>query len=69
MPYTLALFRAGSLPLAIENGRYGNPDRLFLLMTDCVFIVLLIVLESEKHFLLKYSLFDDIKFELVEECF
>jgi len=47
MPYTLALFRAGSLPLAIETGQYGNPDRLFLLMTDCVFIVLLIVLSPK----------------------
>lgn len=58
----MALFRAGSLLLAIETGRYARPpipvhNRLSVLCTNnCV--------ETEKHFLLNCSLYDDLRWLL-----
>ena len=60
-PYrrVMALFRAGSLPLAIETGRYARPpvpveNRLCIVCNkNCV--------ETEKHFLLDCPLYDDMR--------
>ena len=58
---TVTLFRSGSLPLAIETGRYARPrtpvdERLCRLCNSND-------VESEKQFLLFCSLYDDIRFE------
>ena len=62
----MALFRAGSLPLAIETGRYTRPpipvdNRICVYCSaNC--------LESEKHFLLNCELYNDLRFYLFSEC-
>lgn len=62
----MALFRAGSLPLAIETGRYTKPpipveDRLCVYCSDNS-------VETEKHFLLNCCLYNDLRFDLYSEC-
>lgn len=62
----MAMFRAGSLPLALETGRYSRPqvpieDRL------CIYCDLGHV-ETEKHFLMVCPLYADIRYDLFCEC-
>ena len=62
----MALFRTGSLPLAIETGRYARPpvtveNRLCVVCNkNCV--------ETEKHFLLDCPLYDDLRLILFLQC-
>ena len=63
---TVALFRSGSLPLAIETGRYARPripidDRL---CKHCD----INEVESERHFMMVCPLYDDMRFELFEKA-
>ena len=62
----MAMFRAGSLPLALETGRYSRPpvpvqNRL------CQFCSLSEV-ETEKHFLMTCDLYSDLRFEIFYEA-
>ena len=62
----MAMFRAGSLPLALETGRYSRPpvpveNRL------CRYCDLGLV-ETEKHFLMKCPLYSDLRFDLFHQC-
>lgn len=54
---TVALFRSGSLPLAIETGRYARP-RIPVEQRLCRFCDTNNV-ETEKHFLMTCALYDD----------
>ena len=62
----MALFRVGSLPLAIETGRYTKlpvpvENRLCVLCNkNCV--------ETENHFLLDCPLYDDLRLILFLQC-
>ena len=63
---TMALFRSGSLPLAIEVGRYSRPpipteERLCVLCDARA-------IEDEKHFLLECPLYSDLRYDLFYEC-
>ena len=63
---TMALFRSGALPIAIETGRYSRPptavyDRLCDLCD-------MGVVENEKHFLLDCPLYSDLRYDLYYEC-
>ena len=63
---TMALFRCGSLPLAIETGRYSRPptplDERYCSLCDLKSI------ENEKHFLLECPLYSDLRYNLFREC-
>ena len=62
----MGLFRAGSLPLVIETGRYANPpvpveNRLCVVCNkNCA--------ETENHFLLDCPLYDDLRLILFLQC-
>ena len=63
---TMALFRSGSLPLAIETGRYSRPqtplnDRLCKLCD-------LNSIENEVHFLMVCPLYEDIRYDLLQRA-
>ena len=63
---TMAHFRSGALPIAIETGRYSRPptpvdDRLCDLCD-------MVVVENEKHFLLDSPLYSDLRYYLYYEC-
>ena len=62
----VALFRSGSLPLAIETGRYARP-RIPVENRLCQFCDQNAV-ESEKHFMMTCHLYDDLRFELFEKA-
>ena len=58
----LSLFRAGSLQLKVETGRYARPpeplqDRLCIFCDSCQ-------IEDEKHFLFNCCFYSDIRHEL-----
>ena len=63
---TMTLFRSGTLPLAIETGRYSRPqiplnERLCKLCYNTA-------AENEIHFLMNCSLYSDIRFELFQSA-
>jgi hypothetical protein len=63
---TMALFRTGALPLAVETGRYSRPqvhlnDRLCKLCENSV-------VEDEQHFMMNCPLYSDIRFELMQNA-
>jgi len=62
---TMALFRAGSLPLAYETGRYSRPpipvnERYCVLCDNSA-------VETEKHFLMECPLYTDLRYDLFYE--
>ena len=62
----IAQFRSGSLPLAIETGRYARPQ-VPLEDRRCQFCNEGVV-EVEKHFLMNCNLNDDLRYELIEKA-
>jgi hypothetical protein len=61
---TMALFKTGALPLAVETGRYSRPqvhlnDRLCKLCDNSV-------VDDEQHFMMNCPLYSDIRFELIQ---
>ena len=56
---TLAQFRAGSLPLAIETGRFAKPP-IPLQERYCKYCTAGVV-EDEKHFLMQCELYNDLR--------
>jgi hypothetical protein len=63
---TMALFRSGALPIAIETSRYSRTstpvDSTLFDLCDMG------VVESEKHFLLDCPLYSDLRYDLYYEC-
>ena len=60
----LAMFRAGSLPLAIETGRYSRPQ-IPLEQRICAHCGKNEI-ENEMHFLIECSLYDDLRFDFFQ---
>ena len=63
---TMALFRSGSLPLAVETGRYTRPQ-IPLNNRLCKFCKLNDI-EHETHFLMVCTLYEDIRYELFQKA-
>ena len=59
---TLAQFRAGSLPLAIETGRFAKPP-IPLHERSCKYCTAGVV-EDEKHFLMQCELYNDLRVDI-----
>ena len=62
----MALFRTGSLPLAVETGRYSRPP-IPLAQRLCKYCDLNEI-ETEKHFLMTCPLYTDLRYNLTIEC-
>ena len=63
---TMALFRSGALPLAVETGRYSRPP-ILLNERLCKFCNTNSV-ENEIHFLMLCPLYSDIRYELFQKA-
>jgi hypothetical protein len=63
---TMALFRSGVLPLAVETGRYSRPQ-IPLNERLCKFCNASSV-ENENHFLMLCPLYSDIRYELFQKA-
>ena len=63
---TLAQFRAGSLPLAIETGRFARPQ-IPLHERFCKYCTAGVV-EDERHFLMQCELYNDLRCEMFHKA-